>query len=272
MRYAYAVPLAPTCACNTRMLGTQYSSAVTSRIRNSEGSVSGKAFAYFCPTSSKLAKGTLPNSRGVTGPGCGPRKNALSSRLVPISKRQPCEEPALIDSTGSRGRKPASSDGRSGKCRGQESFTGSWPRHFPLRPSLEAGFLPRLPVESIKAGSSQGCRLLIGTNRDESAFFLGPHPGPVTPRELGNVPLASFDEVGQKYAKAFPDTDPSLLRIREVTAEEYWVPSMRVLQAHVGASGTAYAYRMDWTRNTGHLAGFAYHSLELALVWATAEA
>ena len=150
----------------------------------------------------------------------------------------------------------------------QDSFDDSWPQHFPLRPSLDPSLLPALPVDSVRAGLSKNKRLLIGTNRDESAFFLGPRPATVTARELGNVPLASFNAVAQKYEQAYPHTDPSRLRIREVTAEEYWVPSMRLLDAHASAGGAAYAYRFDWTHSTGELAGFAYHSIELPLVWA----
>jgi carboxylesterase type B len=36
--------------------------------------------------------------------------------------------------------------------------------------------LLQAPIETIAAGSSHGKRLLIGTNRDESALFIGPHP------------------------------------------------------------------------------------------------
>ena len=56
-------------------------------------------------------------------------------------------------------------------------------------------------------------------------------------------------------------------RIRAVTAEEYWIPSVRVADAFVEGGGTAFMYRLDFTESSGHLSGFAYHSLDVPLVW-----
>ncbi len=58
----------------------------------------------------------------------------------------------------------------------------------PSAPRSTDEFLPQMPVKAIAAGSSQGKRLLIGTNRDESALFIGPHPDTdPAPRDLGNI-------------------------------------------------------------------------------------
>lgn len=56
-------------------------------------------------------------------------------------------------------------------------------------------------------------------------------------------------------------------RIRAVTAEEYWVPSVRLADAHVHQGGTAWMYRLDYTPESGRMAGEAYHSEDLAFVW-----
>ena len=56
-------------------------------------------------------------------------------------------------------------------------------------------------------------------------------------------------------------------RIRAVTAEEYWVPSMRVTDAHVKAGGTAWMYELAFAESGGRYSGFAYHSLDVGLVW-----
>jgi para-nitrobenzyl esterase len=112
-----------------------------------------------------------------------------------------------------------------------------------------------------------GTRLLIGTNRDESALFVGAHPQDVTAGELGNVPLAKFEEVFARYAGVYPKMSEEQLRIRALTAEEYWVPSMRVADAQVKGGGTAWMYRLDFAPGSGRLKGEAYHSEELGLVW-----
>jgi para-nitrobenzyl esterase len=110
----------------------------------------------------------------------------------------------------------------------QQSFVDSWPQHFPLRCEVDGKWLPRLPIKSIATGSTKGKRLLIGTNLDESAAFLGPHPShDPTAADLGNLPLGRFDAVFAQYAKIYPEMSAEQLRIRAVSAEEYWIPSGR---------------------------------------------
>jgi para-nitrobenzyl esterase len=150
----------------------------------------------------------------------------------------------------------------------QVKFLASWPQHFPLRAELDGELLPRFPVQTIAAGSSKTKRSLIGTNRDESALFVGPHPQhDATAKDLGNVTLASFDAVYAKYQQLYPKFTDEQLRIRALTAEEYWVPSVRVADAHVKAGGTAWMYRLDFAPASGRFKGDAYHSEDLGLVW-----
>lgn len=149
----------------------------------------------------------------------------------------------------------------------QERFLRGWPEHFPLRPEVDGRLVPRLPVETIAAGSAQGTRLLIGTNREESALFVGPHPQTVTAADLGNLSLGRFQEVFARYAAVYPKMSVEQLRIRAVTAEEYWVPSVRVADAQVRGGGRTWAYRLDFRPGSGRLQGEAYHSEDLGLVW-----
>ena len=150
----------------------------------------------------------------------------------------------------------------------QVKFLASWPQHFPLRAEVDGELLPRLPVETIADGSSKGKRLLIGTNRDESALFVGPHPlHDATANDLGNVGLTAFDAVYAKYKELYPKMSEEQLRIRALTAEEYWVPSVRVVDAHVKGGGTAWMYRLDFAPSSGRFKGDAYHSEDLGLVW-----
>ena len=149
----------------------------------------------------------------------------------------------------------------------QDSFTRDYPLHFPLRAELDSNLVPRLPIEAIHAGSTRGKRLLLGTNRDESAFFLGPHPQKeLTGANLGNLTLAQFQSVEQKYRELYPTETEEWRRIHSVTAEEYWIPSIRVAEAHVAAGGEAFVYRLDFP-GTGRFAGLAFHSYDLRFVW-----
>ncbi len=149
----------------------------------------------------------------------------------------------------------------------QARFVASWPQHFPLRMEVDGSLIPQLPVETIANGAQSGTRLLIGTNRDESALFVGSHPQKVTAADLGNVPLARFEEVFARYRAVYPSMSEEQLRIRALTAEEYWVPSIRVADAQVKSGGMAWMYRLDFAPASGRLKGEAYHSEDIGLVW-----
>jgi para-nitrobenzyl esterase len=149
----------------------------------------------------------------------------------------------------------------------QEELLRTWPQHFPLRPEVDGITLPRLPVETVAAGNTRGKRLLIGTNRDESALFIGPHPTGAKASDLGNISLDAFEKVFANYQTVYPSLTPEQLLIRAVTAEEYWVPSTRLLQAHLLGGGDAWLYRFDCAPSSGEYAGFAYHSFDLGFVW-----
>jgi len=150
----------------------------------------------------------------------------------------------------------------------QRQFITAWPQHFPLRCQIDGTLVPLRPVESIGAGSSRGKRLLIGTNRDESALFIGPHPlkDPVA-GDLGNLLPEKFAPAFKSYRAVYPQMTDEQLRIRAVTAEEYWVPTIRVADAHVKGGGSAWMYRLDFTETSGYLRGYAFHSLDVRLVW-----
>ena len=150
----------------------------------------------------------------------------------------------------------------------QQMFMENWPVHFPLRAEIDGILIPRLPVETIASGSTRGKRLLIGTNREESAFFIGPHPEEdAKANQLGNASLVKFDAVYQQYKDIYPELSVEQRRVRAVTAEEYWVPSTRVAEAHVKGGGTAYAYELEFAETSGKLEGDAYHSLDVGMVW-----
>lgn len=150
----------------------------------------------------------------------------------------------------------------------QQQFIEEWPQHFPLRCEVDGTLLPDLPIQQIRNGSSKGKRLLLGTNRDESASFVGPHPSKdAIAADLGNVPVDTFARIYAQYEKIYPDWTKEQRRIRSLTAEEYWVPSMRVAEAHAVNGGETYVYRTDFTETSGRLKGEAYHGIEMDAVW-----
>ncbi len=150
----------------------------------------------------------------------------------------------------------------------QETLIRTTSLHFPFREQTGGALLPSRPVDMIAAGSSSGKRLLIGSNLDESALFLGPHPKPpLKASDLGNLPLNLVENVLHQYALLYPRMSLPQQEIRAVTAEEYWIPTVRVAEAHVQNKGDTWMYRLDYASHSGRMEGEAYHSEDLGFVW-----
>jgi len=149
----------------------------------------------------------------------------------------------------------------------QDAFLKSWPVHFPLRAEIDGRVLPAAPLELIHKHSA-GLRLLIGTNHDESAAFLGAHPSALPEAgDLGNMTLANFERKLADYAQLYPQLSTERRRIAATTAEEYWIPSLRVAEAVASNRGKVWMYRFDLAKLQGPMAGNAAHAAELGLVW-----
>lgn len=150
----------------------------------------------------------------------------------------------------------------------QDRFMHDYPVHFPLRAEIDGSLIPRHPLETIRQGSTRGKRLLLGTNRDESAMFIGPHPEKDPgAKDLGNLKLNRFRRIEREYARVYPQMNDEMRRIRSVSAEEYWIPSLRVADAQVKGGGTAFVYRLDYAEPGGRYPGMAFHSLDVRFVW-----
>jgi para-nitrobenzyl esterase len=151
----------------------------------------------------------------------------------------------------------------------QQRMIDTAPGNFPLRTQAGGQLLPHRAIPAIAAGSTRGKRLLIGTCRDENAFYLGTHAAePITQHRLGNTTEAQFQSILANYAKVYPQMSIADRNIRALTAEEYWVPSIRVATAHKqGGGGATYFYRLDETAATGPHKGESYHAYDLGYVF-----
>ncbi|WP_137679846.1 carboxylesterase/lipase family protein [Aurantiacibacter suaedae] len=150
----------------------------------------------------------------------------------------------------------------------QEEISARWPRKYPFRPVIDGMHLAQLPLEAIAAGSGAGVPLLIGTTRDENAFF-GPSrfgPGVVVQDDLANMALADFAPVYARYDALMPQASATDRRYAAITAEEYFIPTCRCADAQSGHAPT-YVYRLDMPREKAPNAGYSVHGSELPLVW-----
>jgi len=148
----------------------------------------------------------------------------------------------------------------------QRKFIKLWPHRSPLKPAVDGVLLTKLPVEAMAAGLAKGKRLLIGSNREESAAMIGAKPKEVDRREIGGVTPEEFDAVEAKYKAVYPEMTEEQRRIRALTAEEYWVPSVRCADALTKGGGRVWMYLFEFAEG-GKFPGFAYHSAEEPLAF-----
>jgi para-nitrobenzyl esterase len=150
----------------------------------------------------------------------------------------------------------------------QARFLTTYQKHFPFRPEVDGSFIPRLSIETIAAGSTRGKRLLLGSNTDESVTYIGSHPTQdATGADLATLVPERFAPVYAKYKSVYPELSEEQRRIRSVSAEEYWVPSIRVIDAHVKGGGTGFMYRLDLASVGGRFPGFTYHGMDVPMIF-----
>jgi para-nitrobenzyl esterase len=153
-----------------------------------------------------------------------------------------------------------------------------------MTPVVDGGLLLRPPLDAVAAGSASEVPLLIGTNRDESAFFA-----------LGSPKLMSLDDDGLRrwMRRATPDpasADAVIAAVRSARAErgesteprELWsaiatefvfrVGSIRLADAHAAAAGPGvgtYCYLFTWESPAFDGVLGSCHALEIPFVFGT---
>lgn len=91
--------------------------------------------------------------------------------------------------------------------------------------------------------------------------------GSVVRGDLANMGIDAFAPVYDAYGQSFPALSPVDRRYRALTAEEYWLPTLRTAAAHAAARRPTWLYRLDIPRSAAPNAGYAVHGSELPLVW-----
>lgn len=151
----------------------------------------------------------------------------------------------------------------------QHALTIDPPYSFPLRPLVDGALLPVMPETAVALGCAVRIPLLLGTNRDESRLFLakGAASRPLAGHYLANMDADTFERMLMLYDASMTSPEPSEIRWRALTAEEYWIPSVRVAEAQSGAGGAVWMYRFDKAATSGTFEGRAAHCSELPYVW-----
>jgi para-nitrobenzyl esterase len=135
--------------------------------------------------------------------------------------------------------------------------------------------LPVQPVHAIGQGASSNVDVLIGTNSQEMNFYYVP---------TGLLSLIASDEqvcasirgrhpAPEKLVAAYrasrPDASPGELFSAIMTDWMFFIPSLRLAEAHAPHAGGTYLYEFAWPSSTfGGMLG-ACHGLELGFVFDT---
>jgi len=141
-------------------------------------------------------------------------------------------------------------------------------------PTVGDDVLPMLPIESLRAGTASGVRVLIGRNLEEGRLFIVPggmidHIPEVAP--LGAAALYGFPDpqAAVEAYRARGASTPGELFMLLLEDRTFTVPANRLAEARDGAPSDTFVYRFDFasTALSGKLG--ATHAVELPFVFDT---
>ncbi|MBD1599863.1 hypothetical protein [Pseudomonas typographi] len=87
------------------------------------------------------------------------------------------------------------------------------------------------------------------------------------PWDLATLAPERFAPIFAQYKKLYPQLDAQSLRYQALTAESYWIPSQRLIEARARTGAKSWLYRFDMLPWQGVHAEFSVHGSELALVF-----
>jgi para-nitrobenzyl esterase len=154
---------------------------------------------------------------------------------------------------------------------------------LPLLPVVDGSLLTAPPGSAIAAGGGARVPLLIGTTRDETAFFSAAaslngqrpdHPdvqrvGARIDRMLGG----DGDGIAEAYLEARSrrgeDTSPASVWTAVTTDYVFRIPSIALAEAHAANGSPAFSYLFTWEAELFGTALGSCHALDLPFVFGT---
>jgi para-nitrobenzyl esterase len=148
-------------------------------------------------------------------------------------------------------------------------------------PIVDGRVIPDRPLTSVRAGQAKHTPLLIGTNRDETKFYLGRERPAIDdatlerrvqallPRKAAGQARQLIDTYrASRIEHDLPSSNTELLEAIN-TASTFGVPTARLAQAQAKHQPNTYVYLFDWESPAQHGALGACHALELNFVFGT---
>jgi len=149
----------------------------------------------------------------------------------------------------------------------QQQLQRDYPANFPFRPTIGGELLPTIPENNIQSNIP----LILGTTLHESLSFFNIKDAatPIQSREVSNIPFETMQKMEDIYHSAFPDISDLDRRIRILTAQEYWMPSVRFAEKHADNGAKMWMFRFDHANTDAKSDHFNYatHGAEMQFMW-----
>ena len=147
---------------------------------------------------------------------------------------------------------------------------------MPFEPVIDGEVVPKLPIQGIADGASDGIDLMVGTNREEQRLFMVPSGAidAIDENVLG-MAVAAYQLPANTlavYSAARPGATPGDLLAAISTDWFFRIPAVRLAEAHSRNGGSTHVYEMAWRSPLyGDRLG-ACHALEIGFVFDTLDA
>lgn len=143
---------------------------------------------------------------------------------------------------------------------------------FQWRPVIDGTVFERSGLDAIRGGRAKDIRLLIGNNLNEYDLFAlaAPLTGDLTVAQMSYIDAEALaDRINATYREHFPQLSDDERRLRQMTNQEWWIPTLRMVEAQDEIGGEVWMYRFDWAPTNGKLPVRACHMMELPFVFGT---
>ncbi|GGN92801.1 carboxylesterase/lipase family protein [Saccharibacillus kuerlensis] len=136
---------------------------------------------------------------------------------------------------------------------------------LPFQPTLEPSTLPVDPVQAVSEGSAAGIPLIIGTNRDEGAFFLRDESQRMDPEAFAGMlhRLTGLDNA-EEWINRYPSSIEGQAGM--MTDLYFWRSALIFAEAQ-SAHAPVWMYRFDWSLSNHPFFGKAVHAAEIPFVF-----
>ncbi|HEY2733236.1 MAG TPA: carboxylesterase family protein, partial [Polyangiales bacterium] len=162
-----------------------------------------------------------------------------------------------------------------------DAQTAISPTPLLFSPIVDGVHLPERPLQAVREGQAKDIPLLIGTNRDESKFYMNPKRSQLDADGLAQRVRAVLPHKAREAAaplietyrasrasRDLPHTNNDILDAIE-TAARFAIPASRLADAQSAHQPATFVYLFDWESPAYRGTLGACHALELSFVFGT---